>query len=209
MTLEQIIAFILASAALTVLPGPDNIFVLTQSLTRGKREGIGISLGLVSGLIIHTFLAAFGISLLISQSPLAFKIIKYLGAAYLFYMAIMALNEKSDQEIQLNGETPEKRSFISLWSKGFVMNLLNPKVVIFFLAFFPQFLIESSMPNHWQMVILGLCFMLFALIIFSLISLLAGAFSKYLNKPNFWIIVKWLKFFILAGIALALLFTQH
>lgn len=209
MTLQQILSFVLASAALTILPGPDNIFVLTQSLTRGKRDGIGISLGLVSGLIIHTFLAAFGISLLISQSLIAFSIIKYLGAGYLFYMAISALNEKSVQEIQFNAKTPDQRSFSSLWIRGFVMNLLNPKVIVFFLAFFPQFLIKSSLANHWQMLILGICFMIVALIIFTLISILAGSFSKYLNKPDFWIIVKWVKFFILTGIALTLLLTHN
>ncbi len=209
MALEQLLSFIIASAVLTILPGPDNIFVLTQSLTLGRREGVSISLGLVSGLIVHTFLAAFGISLLISQSPTAFAIIKYLGAAYIFYIALMALNERSNQEIQFNGSTPKERSFASLWAKGFVMNLLNPKVIIFFLAFFPQFLIKSSLPNHWQMVILGLCFMLIAFIIFSLIAFLAGSFSKYINKPRFWLMVKWVKFFVLTGIALALLLTSH
>ncbi|MFA6618112.1 MAG: LysE family translocator [Candidatus Neomarinimicrobiota bacterium] len=207
MTLQQILSFILASAALTILPGPDNIFVLTQSLTRGKKYGLGISLGLVSGLIIHTFLAAFGISLLISQSATVFTIIKYLGTAYLFYMALSALKEKPIQDIETNNNTTDKVSFSSLWTKGLVMNLLNPKVIVFFLAFFPQFISEDTYAAHWQMIILGLCFMAVALIIFSLISFLAGYFSKFLNKAKFWTIVKWAKFFILVGIGLALLLT--
>lgn len=210
MTPQQILSFILASAALTILPGPDNIFVLTQSLTRGKRYGLGISLGLISGLLLHTFLAAFGISLIISQSSTAFTIIKYLGAAYLFYMALSALREKPVQKIETdNNNTRDKESFVFLWTKGLIMNLLNPKVIIFFLAFFPQFINEDTYAAHWQMIILGLCFMLVSLIIFSLISILAGVFSKFLNKPKFWIIVKWVKFSILLVIGLALLLTQN
>lgn len=208
MTLQQIISFILASAALTFLPGPDNIFVLTQSLTRGKRFGLGISLGLVSGLIIHTFLAAFGISLLISQSPIAFSVIKYLGAAYLFYLAISAIREKPQAPQTENLEFQKQVSSFSLWQTGFIMNLLNPKVIVFFIAFFPQFIITDGMKTHWQMIILGLIFMTIALIIFSLIATLAGYFSKYLNNPKFWKIIKWVKFIILAGIGMTLLLTS-
>lgn len=209
MTLQQIISFILASAALTILPGPDNIFVLTQSLTRGKRFGLGISLGLVSGLIIHTFLAAFGISLLISQSPTAFSVIKYLGAAYLFYLAFSALKEKPSVPSLNKDASPTHISFFSLWQTGFIMNLLNPKVIIFFIAFFPQFIIPDGFKNHTQMIILGLLFMLIAFIIFTLISLLAGIFSNFINKPKFWIFIKWAKFGILSAIGLSLLLTQH
>ena len=209
MTIEQILSFIAASAALTFLPGPDNIFVLTQSLTRGRRFGIGISSGLVSGLIIHTFLAAFGISLLINNSSLAFNIIRYLGAAYLFYLAISALFEKPLKTDTTGEKIQEKDSFFSLWRTGFVMNLLNPKVIIFFLAFFPQFIVDDGMKTHWQMIILGLIFMIIALIIFFLISLLAGSFSKFFNKPQFWTIVKWMKFIILGSIGITLLLTQH
>jgi threonine/homoserine/homoserine lactone efflux protein len=207
MTIEQILSFILASAALTILPGPDNIFVLTQSLTRGKRFGLGISLGLVSGLIIHTFLAAFGISLLISQSPIAFSVIKYLGAAYLFYLAILALKEKPQAPQTEDLDISKQTSPFSLWKTGFIMNLLNPKVIIFFIAFFPQFIISEGMKTHWQMITLGLLFMAIALIIFSLISILAGYFSKYLNNSKFWKVIRWVKFIILAGIGIALLLT--
>ena len=98
MTLETIISFLSASIILTIMPGPDNIFVLTESLTSGRRTGIAISLGLASGVLIHTLAAATGLSIIIRQSAVAFSVIKYIGAAYLFFLAYKAIRDKQNSK---------------------------------------------------------------------------------------------------------------
>lgn len=204
---ELVISFLLASVLLTLSPGPDNIYVLTQSINKGYKTGIAISVGLCSGLIIHTTAAALGISVILKQSEFAFNLLKYLGAAYLGYLAIMAAKEKSEkQEIKSNTKLASK-SWVSLIRKGFLMNVLNPKVSLFFLALLPQFVSKDGMHFSKQMLILGLIFMLQAIIIFSSISVLASQLSSTLNSPLFWKISKWISVLVLAFIALGLLFA--
>lgn len=139
MEIELVLSFLSASLILSIMPGPDNIFVLTESVTKGHQNGIAISIGLSLGVMIHTLAAALGLSLIIQQSALVFSVIKYLGAAYLLYLAITALRYKSksnkDEQIQEN----ETMSWMQLIRKGFLMNVLNPKVSLFFIAFLPQF----------------------------------------------------------------------
>ena len=94
MSIELLLSFVIASVILTIMPGPDNIFVLTESLTNGKKTGIAISFGLATGVLVHTFAVATGISIIVQKSAIAFSAIKYLGASYLFYLAIMALKDK-------------------------------------------------------------------------------------------------------------------
>ena len=119
---------------LTIMPGPDNIFVLTISLSQGKREGIFTSLGLAMGVLVHTIIAATGLAIIIKQSEFAFTGIKLCGAFYLFYMAYKALSEK---RIEMSSESGNNSSpTLQLIQKGFLMNVLNPKVALFFIAFF-------------------------------------------------------------------------
>jgi threonine/homoserine/homoserine lactone efflux protein len=205
MEIQLLLSFLGASILLTLMPGPDNIFVLTESLTKGRRNGIAISLGLSMGIMIHTTAAATGISIIIQQSALAFSIIKHFGAAYLFYLAIMAVKEKKPSinlisEIELK----EKLSFIKLMRKGFFMNVLNPKVSLFFIAFLPQFIGKSGLHATFQMLILGFVFMLQSTILFILLAQLSGSLSKYLNSPRFWKYTKWSKVSVLAILGLTL-----
>jgi len=132
MNYEILLSFIGASMLLTIMPGPDIIYVLVQSMTNGKKYGIVTSLGLVSGIVIHTTLVAFGVSALIKQSENIFFAIKLFGAIYLLYLAY--LTYKSDEELVLN-EKADRKSLVKLFKQGFFMNVLNPKVSIFFLAF--------------------------------------------------------------------------
>lgn len=206
MQIELILSFLLASILLTFMPGPDNIFVLTESITKGQKNGIAISIGLCTGVLIHTLAAATGLSIVIQQSTLAFSIIKYLGAAYLFYLAFMATKEKP-MEVNL-GTTSKEKNFklFPLIRKGFLMNVLNPKVSLFFIAFLPQFISKDGINITVQMIILGLIFMVQALVIFSLISILASRLTGYVNSPKFWKITKWSKVGVLSilGLTLAL-----
>lgn len=134
---EQFIPFLTASILLTLSPGPDIIFVLVQSISNGKNAGIYTALGLVSGIIVHTTLVAFGISALINQSDTIFLIIKIFGALYLFFLAFKVYKGASEIAI-LTGNTKGRQGF-GLFKKGFLMNVLNPKVTIFFLHFFQAF----------------------------------------------------------------------
>lgn len=190
---------------LTIMPGPDIIYVLVQSITNGKKYGIVTALGLVSGIMVHTTLVAFGVSALLKQSETLFFIIKLLGACYLLYLAY--LSYKATDEVLLDSNV-EKKSLVKLFKQGFVMNVLNPKVSIFFLAFFPGFLFSNSLSTVTQFYILGGLFMLQALLIFSVVSILSGSFTKYLQQhPTFNSNIKWFKIMVFLGIAFFILFS--
>ena len=201
--LLQVIPFLTASILLTLSPGPDIIYVLVQSISNGKKAGIITTLGLVSGIVIHTTLVAFGVSAIIKASPILFTIIKILGALYLFYLAYKVF--KSDSSIAIAENNPPRRSR-NLFVQGFIMNVLNPKVTIFFLAFFPGFLWEPEGNTIYQFYMLGLLFMLQALLIFGSVALLAGRISTYLkshrNSGNF---LKWTQIIVFVSIGFLIL----
>lgn len=206
MEITLILSFLAASAILTIMPGPDNIFVLTESITKGWRSGIWISLGLVSGLIVHTLAAALGLSLLIQNTPGIFEVIKYMGALYLFYLAFKALKEKGKAP-DLN--STDSKPSIEKWKilrKGFLMNVLNPKVSLFFIAFLPQFISPDGISVTLQMIILGLLFMVQAFLIFAGVSFLSGSLASRLKSKRFWTATKWGKVIVLTllGIGVAI-----
>lgn len=202
METELLISFIGASILLILMPGPDNIFVLTESLTKGKKTGVSISVGLASGILIHTIAAATGLSIIIQKSALAFSIIKYFGAAYLLYLALKSSKEKQPTFDFSN--TDSEKSFFHLFRKGLLMNVLNPKVALFFIAFFPQFVSNNGINIILQMLILGGIFMVLTFSIFSTIASLSGKLSSYLNSSKFWKITKWSKVSVLSILGLTL-----
>ena len=182
MQIEVILAFLSASALLAIMPGPDVMYVISQSIINGKKQGIFTALGLVLGIIIHTSLIAFGVSEIIKRNASIFFIIKLFGAIYLFFLAYQAYKETTN--FNLSKKVSEKRS-IALIKQGFIMNVLNPKVTIFFLAFFPAFL-DDSLPNiKEQIFTLGFLFMIQSFIIFSLISMLADKLADLLRNSSF------------------------
>lgn len=202
--IETLLSFVLATSILACSPGPDNIFVLTQSIVNGKRYGLATVFGLISGCLVHTTLLAFGVSAVIKESESLFFVIKLLGAIYLLYLAYRVY--KSDASIVLSNENVVKKTTLQLFKQGFIMNVLNPKVSIFFLAFFPGFLFSDSISTVLQFYILGLLFMLVSLIIFSMIALLAGAISETIknnNKIGFYL--KWTQIVVFIAIAIFIL----
>ncbi len=204
---EIIYTFIIASSILAITPGPDNIFVLMQSVVNGKKYGLAVVGGLMSGCFVHTTLVAFGVSVLIQQSDTLFFIIKFLGASYLFFLAFKVF--KSDAAIQLSGEKVERKSLGQLYRQGFIMNVLNPKVSIFFLAFFPGFLFSKIISNVTQFYVLGTLFVVVGIIVFGLIAILAGAISEYLKKnARVGIVLKWLQVTVFIGIGIFILFSK-
>ncbi|PID48272.1 MAG: threonine transporter RhtB [Proteobacteria bacterium] len=206
MDISLVLSFLGASVLLALMPGPDNIFVLTQSLTRGQRNGIAISFGLSLGVLVHTTAAATGLSIVLKQSHIAFLVVKYLGAVYLFYLAFLATKEEPICMDENDGKTKED-GLVFLIRKGFLMNVLNPKVTLFFIAFLPQFVSPNGFDIMLQMLILGLIFMIQAFVVFSSISILAGRLTKYLNSPRFWNISKWSKIIVLFILGLMLLLS--
>ncbi|AMC10170.1 lysine transporter LysE [Lutibacter profundi] len=185
---------------LTIMPGPDIIYVLVQSITNGKKYGIVTALGLVSGILIHTSLVAFGVSAILKQSENLYFTIKLFGAFYLIYLAFQTY--KSADEIFLDSEV-KKKNLRNLYKQGFIMNVLNPKVSIFFLAFFPGFLYSTTQNTVIQFYVLGILFMFQALLIFSMVSFLSGYFASYLkNHPTFNTKLKWFKILIFVAIAI-------
>lgn len=179
MELLTVLSFLGAAIVLTIMPGPDNMFTLAQSLAKGKNAGIFTTLGLCTGLLVHIAAATIGISALIYKSAFAFTIVKYAGAAYLLYLAYKSFRDKGSS-LQLKNE--DNLSYKSLYKKGVIMNLLNPKVSLFFLAFFPQFINYEMGLISMQMLIYGILFLVQALFIFSLISIFAGKAGYYLRK---------------------------
>ncbi len=203
MNTEILVTFIVASMMLTVSPGPDIIYVLMQSISNGKKYGIATSAGLVSGIIVHTTLVAFGVSALIKESQTLFTIIKVFGAFYLFYLAYKVFKETSN--VSINQQIVPQKKLTELYRQGFIMNVLNPKVSIFFLAFFPGFLFSSSLSTITQFYVLGIVFMLQAFLIFCLVSVLAGSIATYLNNNKATRLFKWLQIIVFIGIGIFIL----
>lgn len=200
MNIDILISFALATSVLAISPGPDNIYVLVQSISNGKSYGLATVTGLITGCIIHTTLLAFGVSAIIAANENLFFGIKLLGAIYLIYLAYLVF--KSDANLSFNSDNVPKKSLRQLFVQGFFMNVLNPKVTIFFLAFFPGFLFSDSMSTVIQFYILGGIFMLVSFIIFASIALLAGNIKTYtLKHKNSGVVLKWLQIVVFIGIA--------
>jgi threonine/homoserine/homoserine lactone efflux protein len=170
-------------------------------MANGKKAGIITTLGLVSGIMVHTTLVAFGVSAIIKESDNIFMSIKIFGALYLFFLAYKVF--KSEKSISLDSEEVpgSNNNNNRLFRRGFIMNVLNPKVTIFFLAFFPGFLWAPEEDTVFQFYTLGLLFMLQAFIIFGLVALLAGNISGYLkNHPSSGLVLKWVQIVVFVGI---------
>ncbi|MCD2259674.1 LysE family translocator [Psychroserpens luteolus] len=207
MNYDLLISFALATSALAISPGPDNIYVLMQSIVNGKKFGLATVAGLISGCLVHTTLVAFGVSALIKENDTLFFIIKLLGAMYLLYLAFKVY--KSSDKLSLGSEHIPKKNLGQLFKQGFIMNVLNPKVSIFFLAFFPGFLFSDTMSTVTQFYVLGLLFMFVSTIIFSGIAVLAGIISKYIKQhERVGVYLKWLQIIVFVGIAV-IIFTSE
>jgi threonine/homoserine/homoserine lactone efflux protein len=206
MTATTLLYFLGVSMALTIAPGPDNIFVMTQGITRGRKPAIVTALGMCSGVSIHTTAAAFGISALFYSSVLAFNLVKYAGAAYLLYLAFMTMKERSSMRLAAGDDRP----LSALFKRGFIMNVLNPKVALFFLAFLPQFVSPASGQVPLQMLLLGLIFMLQAVVIFCIIGYFSGGIGGYLlARPRIARSFDWLTAGVFASLGIRLALAER
>ena len=177
---ETIIAFVTASVVLSLVPGPDNIFVMSHSALKGWKIGFYTTLGLCTGLIAHTVLVAIGVSVIFQTSAIAFNGLKIIGAFYLLYLAWLSVQNK---ELNLGG-TDKDSTNRSYYLTGVIMNLTNPKVALFFLVFLPQFVNTSNDNVSIQIFLLGLLFILSALCVFTSIAYLASFLEDILKKSK-------------------------
>jgi len=191
---------------LALMPGPDNIFVAIQSISYGKRHGIATVLGLVTGCLIHTVMVAVGLSALIKSNDHVFSLLIVLGALYLLFLAYQVYRSKP--QINLSNSTAVPLGVFQSYKRGVVMNVLNPKVGIFFLAFFPGFLFSNSINVSKQFLILGVLFALITLFIFTLITFFASYLKRFAHAaaPLFWI--KWIQIGVFILLALYILWSH-
>jgi threonine/homoserine/homoserine lactone efflux protein len=179
--IETLSIFFMASVMLALAPGPDNIFVLTQSALYGRTSGLFVTLGLCTGLIVHTAAVAFGVAVIFQASTLAFNLLKILGACYLLYLAWLAFRAKATG---MNTKQNNRLGADKLYLRGIVMNVTNPKVSIFFLAFLPQFADPARGPLTFQLILLGGVFIIATILVFGTIALSAGALGEWFSRSD-------------------------
>jgi threonine/homoserine/homoserine lactone efflux protein len=179
--LAMLSLFIPASLLLIIAPGPDILFVVAEGVSAGKRAGFLTALGLAFGNSVHTLAAALGVSLIFKTSVIAFTVFKVAGALYLFYLAYKAIKHR--KELMKMSEQDSKPAH-HLIARGFLMNILNPKVALFFLAFLPQFVAKDAGSPFAQIIILGVIFIILVIIVFGAIGLTAGTFGQFLTRSR-------------------------
>lgn len=198
--------FVAASLAVIVAPGPDNIYVLTRGIAQGRKVALASAWGMCSGLLFHTTLAAVGLSAILARSAGALSLVKYIGAAYLVYLGIRAL--LSREEFSPSVEKIFTVKLRNFFLQGLTMNLLNPKVAVFFMAFLPQFVspsVGTAGSATLRLVALGLVFALLSVVIFSAIALFSGVVGDRLSRnPRFATALQWSTAFVLVGLGVRL-----
>jgi threonine/homoserine/homoserine lactone efflux protein len=179
-SLEQFYGFLAAAVLITASPGPDNLMVLGVGMSRGRARGMAFGLGCALGCLTHTVLATLGVSALIAASPAAFTALKVCGGLYLIRLGWGALRSQGGARVKADGMPDE--SLGRLFGKGLFANSINPKVVLFFLSFLPQFVVAERGGVSWQTAQLGLIFTAQACVLFGLLGYFSGAIGKWINR---------------------------
>lgn len=207
MPIEVLVAFFSASVLLGMTPGQDNIFVLIHSAIHGRLAGILVTFGLCTGLIVHTIAAAIGLAVLFKISPIAFVVLKSIGAVYLIYLSINSFRN-SAKTISLQKDC--KANLSGLYYRGIIMNVTNPNVSLFFIAFLPQFIKSSYGLVFPQFILLGGLFILATLLVFGIIVFFAGSLGSLINRSEkTQRVLNWIAGTVFAGIAVKLVFTKQ
>jgi threonine/homoserine/homoserine lactone efflux protein len=202
---ETITLFFSASVGLALSPGPDNVFVLAQSALSGRRAGLMVTLGLCTGLLVHSAAVAFGVATLIKNTDYGFFAIKLLGAAYLSYLALQLFKAKAMTLGQSQTAVPSAR----LYRRGIIMNVTNPKVAIFFLAFLPQFTDPEKGSMAVQLLTLGGIFIVATAVVFGSIAWFSGFLRERLfNSEVAQNVLNRIAAVLFVGLAVNLLLTD-
>lgn len=210
--IENYLGFILAAILLNLTPGTDSVYIITRSISQGQKAGLYSVLGITSGSLIHTLLASLGLSVLLASSPMSFMIVKYIGAAYLCYLGLKMLLSQPSNAIANNLSKDKatgnqhKVDNWQIYKQGVLTNLFNPKVALFFIAFFPQFIDANYAYGMVSFLILGLTFASTGLIWCSCLALLAARFSKKLREnPSVETILNKISGIVFVGLGIKLL----
>ena len=179
LTPEQFLGFLTAAIMITLSPGPDNMMVLSVGIAKGRIRGIAFGLGCALGCLTHTLLAVVGVSALIAASPVAFTALKVAGGLYLIWMGIQALRSRCGAKVAAGVADESARQ---LFAKGLLANAINPKIVLFFLSFLPQFVVAARGDANWQIAWLGLTFTAQAAVLFALLGYFSGTIGQWLNR---------------------------
>jgi RhtB (resistance to homoserine/threonine) family protein len=201
--------FFSAAFAINISPGPDMIYILSKTIAQGKKIGIASSLGVCTGALVHVFAAALGLSAILATSAIAFSIVKFIGAAYLIYLGIQALRSKG-----ISFEMPDrKRIDTTAWKafrQGAIVDIFNPKVAIFFMAFLPQFIRPELGHNSAQIIILGVLVDLVAIPVeFSLIFTAAQTTGFFRQNRNVSVWLDRMMGSVLIGLGIRLVLTEN
>lgn len=174
-----LLMFFTTSVLLALSPGPDNLFVMTQAAQQGHKAALLVTLGLCTGLLFHTAAVTFGLAALFKASAAAFTILKFTGACYLLYLAWKAFRAGTESDPTT---AADQLNSASLYRRGIIMNITNPKVSIFFLAFLPQFADPAKGTLSVQLLLLGGVFIIATMVVFGAISILAGVFGERFRR---------------------------
>ena len=205
LSLETIVIFFAASVGLALSPGPDNVFVLAQSVLNGRKAGLLVTLGLCTGLLVHSAAVAFGVATVIKNTEYGFLIIKLLGAAYLSYFAVQLFKAKA----MTLGQTQTADPSAKLYRRGIIMNITNPKVAIFFLAFLPQFTDPEKRSVTIQLLVLGAVFIIATALVFGVIAWFSGFLRERLfDSARAQHALNWTAAVLFAALAVNLLMTD-
>ena len=177
---EQFFGFLLAALLITASPGPDNLMVLGMGISKGRRQGMAFGLGCALGCLSHTVLAVAGVSALIAASPLAFTALKVCGGLYLVWLGAQALRSRGGPQVQT--VVSSEPTLMRLFLKGVFANAINPKVVLFFLSFLPQFVVAEHGQVGLQIALLGLTFTAQAALLFGLLGYFSGAIGQWIQR---------------------------
>ncbi|WP_194723846.1 LysE family translocator [Noviherbaspirillum malthae] len=179
LTFEQFFGFLLAAMLITASPGPDNLMVLGMGISKGRKRGIVFGLGCALGCLSHTVLAVIGVSAMIAASPAAFAALKIAGGLYLVWLGVNALRSRGGAKVE--AVQADEQGLTKLFFKGVFANAINPKVVLFFLSFLPQFIIPANGNAGLQMAALGVTFTAQAAVLFGLLGYFSGSIGQWLN----------------------------
>lgn len=177
---DQFLGFLAAAMLITLSPGPDNLMVLGVGISRGRAQGMAFGLGCALGCLSHTLLATLGVSALIAASPIAFSALKVGGGLYLLWLGVQAL--RSNGRVNVAQTNAPIESLRRLFAKGLFANSINPKVILFFLSFLPQFVVAERGQVAWQTAQFGLLFTVQAALLFGLLGFFSGAVGQWINR---------------------------